>query len=46
MLVQTLYLKYQKRKNPFGKDLKKRVLNLFFINPVKDAKIEELIKKS
>ena len=44
MLVQTLHLQYQKRKNPFGKYLKKRVLNSFFINTVKNTEIEKLIK--
>ena len=44
MLVQTLHLKYQKRKNPCGKYLKKRVLNSFFVNTVKNTEIEKLIK--
>ena len=43
MLVQTLHLKYQKRKS-FGKYHKKGVLKSFFINPFKDNEIEKLIK--
>ena len=36
--------KIPKAKNLFGKYLKKRVLNAFFINPVKDTEIEKLTK--
>ena len=36
--------KIPKAKNPFGKYLKKRVLNSFFITPLKDTEIEKPIK--